>query len=635
MTQPSPISSAASPETPPITAHWGDRAPKGAKMVFARIIKEGANVPLFLSQTLVNTLRDVGYNNTTSAICEYVDNAIQWGASQVRVYFNMSGKRKDPKIDVLVLDNGKGMPANVLRAVMAFGGSMNYDNRQGIGRYGMGMKTAALSMGTTLEVYSWTEPRAFYRMTLDVGTVSDDRSNVVNLASPEFLEDAPSQIREILTSFMSFPSDTQSQEVLTADPEELSRRLGPSGTMIFIPDCDRLTYRKERTLVDHATKEFARIYRRQLAKGLRLYVNNRMIEPFDPTYTLEQARHSKIIEISGTRTQVVRVWTPEIPIAEGSPVVKPITIRLYRLPIEKWDELPRKILKNDLHVFDGDHLSFMRSDREVHKGHVPAIVGKFGTRDHWWRIEIDFPPELDEAFGVSFNKQGVRLKGYVTEVIKKVIWDDLSAVRAVIDRHWKSRAVESAMPKLTEAEKRANEAEALMATLLPQPLPKTEEEAKAFEQGLRTLAMTMRREGETDERAYERIKNSRFITTTKHDEDAAFYRIDFQLGKVILTLNSAHPFFEKLYKPLAELSKAGSQPDAMSSPDSTEPIDTGNVDSAMTGVASEALLSLQLFLLSLGRTQSEMVYQDVERQKIFDVLRRQWSLNLATMLTHM
>ena len=44
------------------------------------------------------------------------------------------------------------MASNVLKVAMAFGGSMNYGNRQGIARFGMGMKTAALSMSAVQEV---------------------------------------------------------------------------------------------------------------------------------------------------------------------------------------------------------------------------------------------------------------------------------------------------------------------------------------------------------------------------------------------------------------------------------------------------------------------------------------------------
>jgi len=147
---------------------WGPGAPRGAKAVFTRIIKEGANVPLFIGQTLINALRDLGYNDTTSAICEFVDNSVQWGASQVRVYFNESGKKGRKRFNILVLDDGAGMAPNVLRAATAFGGSMCFDNRSGIGRYGIGMKGAALSMGQLLDITSWQERDAFYSMELDI-----------------------------------------------------------------------------------------------------------------------------------------------------------------------------------------------------------------------------------------------------------------------------------------------------------------------------------------------------------------------------------------------------------------------------------------------------------------------------------
>jgi sensor histidine kinase regulating citrate/malate metabolism len=127
-----------------------------------------------LGQTLINSLRDLGYNSTTAALCEHVDNAIQWGAHEVRVYFHQTGKRGSYRIDCLVMDDGQGMSPTVLKAAMSFGGSMVYENREGIGRYGVGMKTAGINIGKVLEVYSWQEPRAIYNMTLDVDDIGSN-----------------------------------------------------------------------------------------------------------------------------------------------------------------------------------------------------------------------------------------------------------------------------------------------------------------------------------------------------------------------------------------------------------------------------------------------------------------------------
>ena len=139
------ISTFESPNPEALAAHWGPNAPRGARAVLTRIVKE-ANVPALPRADPSDALRDLGYNDTTSAICEHVDNAVQWGANEVRIYFNEVGKKNKKKIDVLVYDNGVGIAPNVLRAVTAFGGSLCFENREGIGRYGMGMKAAALSI---------------------------------------------------------------------------------------------------------------------------------------------------------------------------------------------------------------------------------------------------------------------------------------------------------------------------------------------------------------------------------------------------------------------------------------------------------------------------------------------------------
>lgn len=40
--------------------NWADDPPRGGKVVMNRVLKDGAKVPLFFGQTLINSLRDVG-----------------------------------------------------------------------------------------------------------------------------------------------------------------------------------------------------------------------------------------------------------------------------------------------------------------------------------------------------------------------------------------------------------------------------------------------------------------------------------------------------------------------------------------------------------------------------------------------
>ena len=273
---------------------WGSETPRGGKAVLNRILKEGATVPLFCAQTLIDSLRDVGYNHTTSALCEHIDNSIEAGATEVRVFFRQTGKQGAMRTDAAVYDNGRGMSPNVLKVAMAFGGSMNYNNRDGIGRFGMGMKTAALSVSPVLEVYSWQEPAAFYNMTLDVEEIGKEKANLVQLPDPTLLTELPDELAELFLKPMGWPSDDSGQDILAGNKEELAARLGGSGTVVYMPNCDRLTYAKVKNLGTHAVQEVSRVYRRCIAEGLKLYINNRRVEASDPTYSVAGARHTRL-----------------------------------------------------------------------------------------------------------------------------------------------------------------------------------------------------------------------------------------------------------------------------------------------------------------------------------------------------
>jgi hypothetical protein len=597
---------------------WGPGTPRGGKAVMGRILKENATVPLFFGQTLIQSLRDVGYNHTTSALCEHVDNAIQAGATEIRVYFRQTGKRGDYQIDAAVYDNGSGMSQTVLKVATSFGGSMIFGNRKGIGRFGMGMKTAALSMSPVMELYSWQEPGAFYSMILDVEAIGKDRRNLVELPDPNLLTELPEEVADLFRKPMLYPSDRTQQDLLADSNDDLIERLGRSGTIVYMPQCDRLTFAKASTLVDQAVKEMARIYRRAIGAGLKLLINNRRVEPFDPTYSMPSARHMRIEDLPTKLSRLIVPKQVQIKISEKSAETAAITIKLYRLPVEEWSSLPRKTLRNDLKVFDGNTVSILRNEREVFAGPLPWLTGRHSSYAHWYRIQIDFPGVLDEAFGVATNKQGVRLKGYVEDAIKDAIGEEISTITEEIQRFQAQKASSREPAKPSASEAQAAEADPFQLNAMP-GAPTPEEEAQ-LEENLRGLALTLKRDGETDEQAFERVKNSKYIIDFKHDEYWPFYDVKHRFDRVILTINTAHPFFGTLYDPVrkmglpqasADADEAGASPDAESGP----------------------ILALDLLLLSLARTQSRLAGTNDQARDLLDSLRREWSETYRVQLT--
>src|SRR5581483_7852805 len=94
----------------------------------------------------VKAMRDNGYKNAAYAVAELMDNAIQAGATRVellcgeRENFIESRSRRQLE-QIAVLDNGKGMSAQVLQMALQFGNGthLDEDSPTGMGKFGMGL----------------------------------------------------------------------------------------------------------------------------------------------------------------------------------------------------------------------------------------------------------------------------------------------------------------------------------------------------------------------------------------------------------------------------------------------------------------------------------------------------------------
>jgi hypothetical protein len=597
--------------------NWGPGTPRGGKAVMNRILKDGAKVPLFFGQTLIQSLRDVGYNHTTSALCEHVDNAIQAGAQEVRIFFRQSGKRGAYQIDAAVYDDGHGMSPTVLKAATAFGGSLSYGNRQGIARFGMGMKTAALSMSPVMELFSWQEVGAYYNMTLDVDAIGKERANLIELPDPRLLTNLPDDVASFFRKPLDYPKNRDEQVVLAPNGQDLEEHLGSAGTIVYMPECDRLTFAKASTLVDHAVKEMARIYRRAIGKGLRLYVNNRIVEAFDPTYSMVNARHVRLLDgISPKSSKLIISKSVKIKLHENSEETAPITIKMFRLPIEEWTHLGRKMLRNDLRLFDGHIVSILRNDRELFAGGMPKLTTRHSVTN-WWRLQIDFGGILDEAFGVSANKQGVRLKGYVEEAIKDAVGGEVTHLNEDIRRFQAQQASARKPAQPSASEVKASEVDAFQSKEM-QPI--SPEDQAQLDANLMGLALTVKRDGETDDEAFGRVKNSKYILVTNHDEYWPFYDVKHRYGRVILTINTAHPFFTQLYEPLR--SRWAVQQAAGEDGGTSATVEDSHLPDAQE---QGPIVALELLLLSLARTQGRLAGTSDEARLLLDEMRREWS----------
>lgn len=95
---------------------------------------------------LTTSLRDIGYDPPT-AIADLVDNCVDAGAQRVTIRIEFAGTASR----IIVGDNGRGMGHEEIGEALRFGSRRIYGD-QDLGRFGLGLKTASLSLGRRLTI---------------------------------------------------------------------------------------------------------------------------------------------------------------------------------------------------------------------------------------------------------------------------------------------------------------------------------------------------------------------------------------------------------------------------------------------------------------------------------------------------
>lgn len=324
---------------------------------------------LLVSSNFVRAVRESGYLSLSTALAELVDNSLQAAATEVCI--SIARPSPDALPEITVEDNGMGMSHAELEACLRFGGSSRFDARHSFGRFGMGLPAASLSQARRVEVTSWRRRRSEYRVTLDVDAIASG-----------------------------------SEVLLTAS------RVGPSqsdsGCRVRWLQCDRIEYRRLAWLERALHRDLGRMYRRFLGSGLTLTINGTSVEPVDPMLL--------DTKVEGSTAQLA--FEPlqyELETSSGETSV--VTVRFAMLPVHRWHHLDN-VTKRRVGIVGHAGVSILRAGREIATGWHLMGGKRKENYDDWWRCEIEFGPVLDEYFGITINKQGIRPSPTLREALE-------------------------------------------------------------------------------------------------------------------------------------------------------------------------------------------------------------------------
>lgn len=314
---------------------------------------------LLVPANFLRAVRESGYLNIGTALAEIVDNSIEASATNIAISIHRATQEALPEITVE--DNGLGMSEDDLETCLRFGGSTRFDARDSFGRFGMGLPAASLSQARRIEVSSWQDCGAMSMVSLDVDTVV-----------------------------------TGSQTGLRV--EQIGPSPNRSGCRVQWKHCDRIEYQRLGWLERALHRDLGRMYRRHLASGIRITLNDQSIQPVDPMLLT--------VAVEGASAQVP--FEPlQYELKTSSGETSFVTVRFAMLPVHEWHHLDNATKKR-IGVIGQGGVSILRSGREIASGWYLMGGKRKENYDDWWRCEIEFEPDLDEHFGITINKQGIR-----------------------------------------------------------------------------------------------------------------------------------------------------------------------------------------------------------------------------------
>jgi len=535
-------------------------------------MKNNSIVPAHLA---IRAMRDNGYKNAAYAIAELIDNSIQHGSTEVELICLeetiMLNSRNVSRIKkIAILDNGYGMDSKTLQMALQFGNGthLDRDKQVGISKFGMGLPSSSISQAKKVEVWSWqkSSTSALYTYL--------DLDSIISKEMDEVPEPVKEKIPEIF--------------------KKMGKSFSESGTLVVWSNIDKCIWKTAGTIIDHSEFLIGRVYRKFLHNkkvkirmagynysNLKQPVIDRFAMPNDPLYLMDDTTCPEPYNC----TPMFEKWGDDAKYYikyDGKSHEVIVRFSVAKSEVRKGHNPGDKPFGK--HAARNVGISLIRADRELDLDQ--SLTSPHDPRERWWGIEVDFPPTLDEVFGVTNNKQyannfsdlartilkeadanNVNIsqlkqdmedegdsKSMLLDIVLK-IESNLSSLRKLLraqtegartkERFTREQIIELAEKKATEATDERRKS-GIFGT-------SDEQEKESESERKEEVKLELEKEGVLDAEEITDFvfkNNLKYSINTADLESYAFFTVKPKGGKILISLNSNHPAYKKLIEAL-------------------------------------------------------------------------------------
>lgn len=559
-------------------------------------------VELIAADTALMSLRSSGHDYN-SAIGEVIDNSLQANANNIRcrIFTVKKVVRKNKNATevverIAVGDDGDGMNEAILHQSLKLGFSSRYDDRKGMGRFGVGAKMGGISQGRRIDIYSRetsTEPWLHTYIDLD-------------------------EIKDKVMTVIPPPEETEI-------PRDCKDLVGDKGTLVVWSKTDRLEEteagggRRADTVKRDLTAYIGRTFRKFIDSGINIELDSNKVFSHDPLFLMTSTRfHQKT---KGEKPDPVA----EIKVSEGFDFPLPsdptktsrVEVTLTLLPKEF--RMVRGRGGDDFEgrrIDENEGVSILRADREIFNGLLRGVQPSQDGReiDRFIGKEIRFEPALDECFHVRNVKKGAEPIEGLRDKLKTYIFNSIGTLRDEIRKHFDEVKSKTLTSEGIHAEAEKVAAETQRTARKPKAGKNTtkEEREREIDAAAESLSQGAPEELKEEKKAQvkAKIQQQPFTIVPETWPEQEFMEIKHLGTNVIVRLNMQHPFYTEVYSKLTAAEKEENDPQKKE----LAKVVRNGID-----------------LLIVGYARGEGQYEDPTE---FDSLRTNWGLELRTLIQH-
>ena len=441
---------------------------------------------------LIESLRYLGYGNY-EAVADLVDNAID--ADAHRIAIRIQQKSGQPQISIS--DDGTGMTPDILDQAMRLGSLTSRDLNSDLGKFGMGLVTASLSIAKKCHVVSRTE-EGCWSSAWDVDEVTAKNAFV------KHLDTATSDETQILESEIGGAA---------------------TGTVVMLTKCDNLSNKNTTAFAATLKHHIGRIHRYFIDAGREIRINDDVVGAIDP------------LQLNDPGTELVIDEVFPITVREdGQEKRESVRARIVLVPEVPANELDvaRSMKAQGFYV--------MRNLREIQNA---ATLNFFSKHNDFNRMrgELFFPGTLDRLVGIEFTKRQVNFEQSLHDQLATTL---IPTCRGIKRREATKKRVETSEVQ-QQLHKQSAKAIAEKDKLLVKPKAVIEKR-----QPRRNVGNGHTPKGEPD-RERKNLTRTQALETRLNCEireerlgpNGQIYECDMEGRKLVLRYNVEHPFYQR------------------------------------------------------------------------------------------